>query len=65
MSSHFPTPARSPTLQVNIKNLIDEVQCYQTIRELRWPDGIACPSCQSTHIIKRGFDDTELAPSTL
>jgi transposase-like protein len=48
-------------VQVNIKNLIDEVQCYQTVRELRWPDGIACPSCQSTHVIKRGFDDTELA----
>jgi transposase-like protein len=59
--SHFPTPARSPTLQVNIKNLFDDVQCYQTVRELRWPDGIACPSCQSKKIIKRGFDDTELA----
>ena len=61
MRAHFPTPHRSPTLQVNIKNLIDEVQCYQTVRELRWPDGIACPSCQSKHVIKRGFDDTESA----
>ncbi len=48
-------------MQVNIKNLIDDVQCYQTVRELRWPDGIACPSCQSTQVIKRGFDDTEPA----
>ena len=48
-------------MQVNIKNLIDEVQCYQTVRELRWPDSIACPSCQSKHVIKRGFDDTEPA----
>ena len=48
-------------VQVNILNLIDEAQCYQTVRELRWPDGIACPSCQSTHVIKRGFDDTEPA----
>ena len=46
-------------MQVNITRLIDEVQCYQTVRELRWPDGIACPSCQSKHVIKRGFDDTE------
>ena len=29
-------------MQVNIKNLIDEVQCYQTVRELRWPDGVVC-----------------------
>ena len=48
-------------VQVNIKNLIDEVQCYQAVRELRWPDGIACPSCESQHVIKRGFDDTEPA----
>ena len=48
-------------MQVNIKNLIDEVQCYQTVRDIRWPDGIACPSCQSKHVIKRGFDDTEPA----
>jgi hypothetical protein len=48
-------------VQVNIKNLIDEIQCYQTIRELRWPDGITCPSCESTQVIKRGFDDTEPA----
>jgi len=48
-------------VQVNIMHLIDEAQCYQTVRELRWPDGIACPSCQSKHVIKRGFDDTEPA----
>jgi len=48
-------------VQVNIKHLIDDVQCYQTVRELRWPDGVACPSCESQHVIKRGFDDTEPA----
>ena len=59
--SHFPTRDRSLTLQVNIKNLIDDAQCYQTVRELRWPDGVACPSCQRIQGIKRGFDDTEPA----
>jgi transposase-like protein len=48
-------------VQVNIKNLIDEVQCYQTVRELRWPDGIICSPCQSKEAIKRGFDDSEPA----
>ena len=48
-------------MQVNIKNLIDDGQCYQTVRELRWPDGVACPSCESKEVIKRGFDDTEPA----
>ena len=48
-------------MQVNIKHLIDDVQCYQTVRELRWPDGVRCPSCQSKQVMKRGFDDTALA----
>jgi transposase-like protein len=54
-------PDRSPTVQVNITSRIDEVQCYQAVRELRWPEGIACPSCASIQVIKRGFDDTEPA----
>jgi DNA-directed RNA polymerase subunit RPC12/RpoP len=58
MTSHFPTPDRRPTAQVNIKKLIDDVQCSQRVRALRWPDGIACASCQCKHVIKRGFDDT-------
>ena len=48
-------------MQVNIKNLIDDVQCDQTVRELRWPNGVQCPSWESRHVIKRGFDDTEPA----
>ncbi len=48
-------------MQVNIKNLIDDSRCYQTVRELRWPDGAECPDCQSTQVTKRGCDDTEPA----
>jgi transposase-like protein len=48
-------------VQVNIKNLIDDMQCYQTVRDLRWPGGVACPACQSKQVIKGGFDDTESA----
>jgi transposase-like protein len=48
-------------VQVNIKQLVDDGQCYQTVRALRWPDSIACLSCQSKYVIKRGFDDTEPA----
>src|SRR5438309_10460805 len=61
MTSQFPTPDRSPMVQVNIMKLIDDVQCYQTVRELRWPDGVQCPSCASQQVIKRGLDDTEPA----
>jgi transposase-like protein len=48
-------------LQVGIKHLVDDVQCDQTVRELRWPDGVACLSCESTQVIKRGCDDLEPA----
>jgi len=48
-------------VQVNIKHLVDDVQCYQTVRELRWPEGVQCPACESTQVIKRGCDDTEPA----
>jgi transposase-like protein len=48
-------------VQVNITNLSDEVQCYQTVCELRWPGGVVCPSCESQEVLKRGFDDTEPA----
>ena len=48
-------------MQVTITHWIDDGQCSQTVRALRWPEGIACPSCPCKQIIKRGFDDTELA----
>lgn len=40
-----------------IANLIDDEQCYEQIRQLRWPDKIICPRCESDNIIKRGKDD--------
>lgn len=39
---------------VNIANLVDEAQCYDTIRELRWPEGRVCPFCDSKKVIRHG-----------
>ena len=44
---------------LNIQNLIDDAKCFETVRELRWGDGILCPHCSSDLIIKRGFDETQ------
>jgi transposase-like protein len=44
---------------VNIQDLFDDAKCYQTIREMRWPDGVICPECSSDSVIKNGRDDTE------
>lgn len=43
---------------VNIRDLIDDAKCFQTIREMRWPDPIICPHCSSEAVIKDGRDDT-------
>ena len=48
-------------MQVNIKNLVDDAQCYDTVRELRWPEGRQWPCGDSKRVIKRGFDDQEPA----
>jgi len=44
---------------VNIQDLFDDARCYQTIRDMRWPDGVTCPHCSSAAVIKNGRDDTE------
>ena len=44
---------------VNIPDLFDDAKCYQTVREMRWPDGVTCPRCSSGSVIKNGRDDTE------
>ena len=44
---------------VNIQDLFDDAKCYQTIRDMRWPEGVTCPHCSSASVIKDGRDDTE------
>lgn len=42
---------------LNIRQLMDDAKCYEVVRELRWPDGVKCPACDSGQINKRGFHD--------
>ena len=44
---------------VNLHNLFDDAKCFQTIRVMRWPDGVTCLHCSSTSVIKNGRDDTQ------
>jgi transposase-like protein len=41
---------------ITIKQLVSEAQCYATIRQLRWTDGVTCPHCDT---IRRGFDNAQ------
>lgn len=43
---------------LTLTHLLEEAKCYETVRRLRWPDGIIqCPHCQADRVIKRGKDD--------
>lgn len=52
-------PNRRPRTVINILDLIDDAECFRKIRDLRWPDGVACPVCDSRNIRKNGHDDTQ------
>ena len=39
---------------VNIRHLIDDVKCFETVRDLRWPQGVTCPHCGAARITKQG-----------
>ena len=58
MHARFVRIARSRTV-VNIQNLIDDLKCFETVRELRWPQGVTCPHCDSAQITKQGHDSTQ------
>jgi len=45
---------------INIQRLIDDAKCYETVRELRWPDGVRCPHCGSAEANKRGHDEGQV-----
>jgi len=46
-------------MRVNIHGLIDNAQCYQMVRQLRWPAGVECPHCHATEVVKNGRDETQ------
>jgi transposase-like protein len=51
---------REVTAQViRIHAMLDEEKCFETVRTLRWPNGIRCPACDSDKITKRGFHSTQ------
>jgi transposase-like protein len=47
------------TMRLNIHGLIANSKCYQMVRQLRWADGVECPHCHATEVVKNGFDETQ------
>ena len=46
-------------MRLNIHGLIDNAKCYQMVRRLRWPEGVECPHCHATEVVKNGPDETQ------
>jgi transposase-like protein len=44
---------------VNIQALIDDSECFQAVRALRWPDGVRCPQSGCAGVTKDGHYDTQ------
>jgi transposase-like protein len=44
---------------LNIRNLIDDAKCFETVRTLRWPAGVRCVDCNSAAVSKQGRDPTQ------
>ena len=47
-------------MAISIQRLIDDAKCFEMVRELRWPEGVCCPHCDSKQIVKNGHDTTEV-----
>ena len=39
---------------LKIDNLIDDAKCYQSVRQMRWPERVKCVRCQSEDVRRRG-----------
>lgn len=46
---------------INLQNRLDEVKGYETVRQLRWPDGIRCPHCDAAKLTRQGRDTPQPA----
>lgn len=50
-----------PPLLFHLHKALDTPQCYHIVRTLRWPQGVECVACTSSHVVKNGKDPVEPA----
>jgi transposase-like protein len=44
---------------VNLSGLMDDAKCFAFVRQQRWPEGVQCPGCGSSAVVRDGCDDTQ------
>jgi hypothetical protein len=37
---------------VNLASLIDDAKCFALVRQHRWPEGVRCPGCGSSAVVR-------------
>ena len=45
---------------VNLSALIDDAKCFALVRQHRWPEGVLCPACGGTSVVRDGWDDRQV-----
>jgi hypothetical protein len=43
---------------VNLSALLDDAKCFALVRQHRWPEGVRCPACGNTGVVRDGHDIT-------
>jgi len=38
--------------------LLDDAKCFALVRQHRWPEGVRCPACASSAVVRDGCGDT-------
>ena len=56
-----PTVGELSETMINLQSLIDDAKCYETVRQLRWPEDVRCPRCNADQVTKQGRDTTQPA----
>ena len=44
---------------LNIRAIVDDAKCFETVREMRWPEGVRCVHCGADTVAKNGRDETQ------
>ncbi|WP_139322785.1 transposase [Deinococcus marmoris] len=44
---------------LSLIQLLDDEKCFESVRELRSPDGVTCPHCHASGVVKLGRDDSQ------
>lgn len=45
---------------IQLHKLLDVAQCYDLLRQVRWPSGVLCPTCTSKQTVKNGKDPVQI-----